>query len=378
MAQNDCQTQSPVESDRSGVPAGSHSLPTSWVVRGTWLFAGVVLPFFCFLITYPENPRWQSGELSAYAQLLLSRKPSYAQYPFLLYSMTSMFLLIFRPDRFWNSTFVCLGIFSGVIVAAEYWLIFQFACCDATEIVLPMLLSAAAVVVPWLLGRLLAFLVRKFGYGVVGAISALLALPLLLFFWVPAFICLWCSTPWALASYLAVSMHLVRRGGAARFRFSLGQLLLALGWLSASFGAWRLSFIVMLREYAALPLAPPPQCFVCTAAANGHPRMVRSENYLGPNGATFRVNDQLRSLKAFELLLVSVSPRLHRLCRCVYDRVGPRLAATLVHPALADLGYLVLKPAEWVARVCLALVIPGDLGLVRRIYRTHGSSEAAK
>ena len=71
------------------------------------------------------------------------------------------------------------------------------------------------------------------------------------------------------------------------------------------------------------------------------------------------MNDQLRFLKGFELLLVSLSPRLRRMCRWIYDRVGPGLAATLVHPVLADLGYRVLKPAEWAARACLALAIPG-------------------
>jgi hypothetical protein len=171
---------------------------------------------------------------------------------------------------------------------------------------------------------------------------------------------------------------LVRGGGAARFRFSLAQLFLVFGWLSLHLGAWRISFILMLREYAALPLSPPPQCFICAAVATGHPRVVRSEEYLDPNGTAFRVNDQLRFLKGFELLLASLSPRLHRLCRWVYDRVGPRLAATLWHPLLADLGYAILKPAEWAARVCLALVIPGELRLVRNIYRTHRHSEAGK
>jgi hypothetical protein len=134
----------------------------------------------------------------------------------------------------------------------------------------------------------------------------------------------------------------------------------------------------MLREYAALPLTAPSQCFVCTAAAKGHPRVVRSKEYLDPQGMAFRVNDQLRFLKGIELLLASFSPRLHRVCRSIYDRVGPRLAGMMVHPALADLGYLVLKPAEWAARICLAFAIPGETELVRNIYRTRPRSEGAK
>lgn len=250
------ESQTPVTPEGSRVPAGLHGLPSSWLIRGAWLFAGVVLPLVCFLISYPEGPSWQSGGLNAYAQLLLSRNPSLAQYPFLLFSMTCMVLLVLRPERFWNSTFVRLGIYAGVLVATEYWLVFQFACCDAAHIALPVIFSAVAVFVPWALGRILDVLVRKSGYEMLWLIGILVAVPFLLFFWLVIFVCLWCSTPWALASYVAVAVYLVRGSGAARFRFSLAQLLLAFGWLSLHLGAWRISFIVMLREYAALPLAP--------------------------------------------------------------------------------------------------------------------------
>ena len=95
----------------------------------------------------------------------------------------------------------------------------------------------------------------------------------------------------------------------------------------------------MLEEYSRLPTAPPSGCFVCTAVAGGHRRVVRGEEFLGANGSAYRVNDQLRVLKALELLLMSVSPQGHLACRWVYDRLGPRLATMLVHPLLADMGY---------------------------------------
>jgi hypothetical protein len=229
-----------------------------------------------------------------------------------------------------------------------------------------------------LVWRICGFLVRKFGSGILW-VFALPVVALVVVFspwlvFVGFFLCLWCSTSWALASYLAVSIYLVRGSGAARFRFSLAQLLLALGWLSAHLAAWRISFLVMLNEYARLPTSPPAGCFICTAVAKGHARIVRSEQYVAPNGTVFRVNDQLRRLKAFELLIASVSPKFHRHCRRVYDRVAPKLAAAVVHPLLADLGYLMLKPAEWVALACLTLAIPGEMTLVHSLYRGNASA----
>ena len=177
----------------------------------------------------------------------------------------------------------------------------------------------------------------------------------------------WCSTPWALASYLIASIRLLR-GREERLRFSLTQLLGFVSWFAAHCGAWRVSFIQMLEEYSRLPTTPPQGCFVCTAVANGHPRVVHGENYLAPNGTAHRVNNQLRVLKALELLLASISPKSHVACRWIYDRLGPRLAAMLVHPALADIGYFVLKPVEWIALVCLRLAIPGRTGLIYSLY----------
>jgi hypothetical protein len=293
-----------------------------------------------------------------------------------------MVLLVQGPARFGNSMFVRLGIFTGVLLAAEYWLVFQIAFSGPTHLVWAVTFSALAVFVPWVVWRICGLLVRRLDSGVLWVLGLVVVSLLAVFspwvFVLGLWIWLWCSTPWALASYLAASIYLVRRGGAVRLQFSLAQLLLAFGWLSAHLAAWRISFLVMLSEYASLPTSPPGGCFICTAVAKGHARVVRCEPYVGPSGAVYRVNDQLRRLKALELLMNSVSPGLHRRCRWVYDRVGPKLAAAVVHPLLADAGYLILKPAEWVALACLALAIPGEMRLVRNLYRTQESSAAGK
>ena len=129
------------------------------------------------------------------------------------------------------------------------------------------------------------------------------------------------------------------------------------------------SYLVMLQEYAKLPKTPPGNCYICTAAARGHRRLVRSEERLLPGGTVRRVNDQTRYFKAAELLLAAVSPGGHRLCRRIYDCLGPRLAALLIHPVVADVAYLSLKPLEWAVRAGLALLLPECHASIKRLYR---------
>jgi hypothetical protein len=358
-------------------PSGtSTGLGLSRAARAAFFFAGVVLPVICFLISFPEGPTWQSGTFGAYAQLLLARRPSVPIYPLLFYNMVSMSLVLFAPERYVRYFVVRFGIYSGVLLALQYWVIFQLTMvADRVEdplAALPFLfcmgvLSLIAVSVPPLIGKLARALAKKVWWP--GLATLLLALALLppICFYVAAVI-LWCSTPWALASYAAVSVYVARRGGSERCRFSLAQLLAVFAWWAAYLGAWRTSFLLMLEEYAALPETPPQGCYVASAAARGHRRVVGSRGYRLPDGSICPVNDQLRYLKAFELLLAAASPELHRMCRWVYNRLGPRLASLLVHPLAADVAYVSLKPAEWLARATLAVFVPGQKQRIRRLY----------
>ncbi len=351
-------------------------LPSPKLVGAAQLFAGVVLPAICFAIGFPDRPDWQSGKASAYAQLLLSHKPSASLYPFLLYCMICMLLLFARPARFRANVWVRWGIFSGVLVAAEFWLVFQ-AAMDGPGIVWQVILSALAAVLPWGIWKLLGLLFGRYCNWIVAGAVVLVA-PLVVvipqILGVAIIICLWCSTPWALASYLVASFRLLR-GSEARWRFSLAQLLAVVTWFAAHCGAWRLSFIWMLDAYSRLPKTQPNGCFVCTAVARGHAGVVHGEDYRGPDGTAYRVNDQLRVLKAFELLLASISPNGHRACRWIYDHLGPRLAAMLVHPLLADMGYFALKPVQWMALACLRVALPGKMRLIYGLYASSPVGE---
>ena len=69
------------------------------------------------------------------------------------------------------------------------------------------------------------------------------------------------------------------------------------------------------------------------------------------------VNAQLATFKAAELTLRAISPNGHRVFRFFYDRIGPRAAKMLCGPLLATAAYLCLKPAEWLCRIALRMLL---------------------
>jgi hypothetical protein len=382
--------QSP-ESDEAAAPAAegdaadAKSSP-SMLLRCAWGFAGIFLPFVCFAIGFPDRPRWQSGNARDYAALIMSHWPSLPMYPFLLFSMSSLAPLIARPVHFAKSRWIWLGIFSGVILSIEYWIVFVLAVNDTASgwgrsehYVVALGLSAVAVAVPWVACLLVVLAFRWLGRATeksqslltvvlvialgLAFIVLIISLPYL------AVLSLLCSTPWAVAAYASAAIWLVRHRGAPYFRYTLAQLLVAVTALAANFAAWRTAYQIMLAKYAELPTVQPHDCFVCSTAARGHASVVRSTLYCRTGGEFVAINDQLRALKAFELLILAISPAAHRALRQVYNRVGPRLAAALRHPLAADTAYFALKPIEWFARIVLRLVLGKRTALIARLYR---------
>jgi hypothetical protein len=82
-----------------------------------------------------------------------------------------------------------------------------------------------------------------------------------------------------------------------------------------------------------------------------------------------RIHWQMRRLKAAELALAIAAPRLHVSLRALYDVVGPRLATLFSNPIAADLAYLLLKPAEWLAYAALCALVRNFDDLASGIYR---------
>jgi hypothetical protein len=146
----------------------------------------------------------------------------------------------------------------------------------------------------------------------------------------------------AAANDLLYARQLVARV-AADSTGTIGSRAWLLGWLVSV-----ASQLLLARgTYGRLPSEwPAGDCFVVTAAAQGHPRFVGSR--IAPGGR--RVNAQLETLRQLETRIRAAAPRFHRRLRAIYDRVGPIAAGWIGGPWRADLAYLALKPLEWLAR----------------------------
>lgn len=90
--------------------------------------------------------------------------------------------------------------------------------------------------------------------------------------------------------------------------------------------------------------------YLCSVAANGHSRIVKPQRFGERNGGKIICNRQLLISNAFEELIEQKLPRLHRIIRKNYDRVGD-----LVHKHygvfnnkfFSDCIYFLMKPFEW-------------------------------
>ena len=96
--------------------------------------------------------------------------------------------------------------------------------------------------------------------------------------------------------------------------------------------------------------------FLCTVAARGHAALVAPQRLGVRHGGTVICNRQLLVSNALEELVQERAPRLHRIIRKRYDRVG-----TFIHRHftwfdrkwVADAIYLLMKPLEWCFLVVL-------------------------
>ena len=348
-----------------------------WWAKPAFLLSGVILPLICLAIGVPDMRFWKSDNPADYAELLLAHKSSAPLYPFFIYNMICMTLLVVRPVRYAKIFIVRLGIYTGLVLALQYWLLFGISLMQgersAEAIVIFAGLSVLAVGGPMLAGWFVTYSARGFWLELVVTTAIGFSTAVVIIFpyvvLLIILVVLLCSTPWAVAAYAIMAVFVFRNSGVGGLRFTLARLLGVTTWAAAYCGAWRTAYLVMLQEYAKLPKTPPGNCYICTAAARGHRRLVRSEERLLPGGTVRRVNDQTRYFKAAELLLAAVSPGGHRLCRRIYDCLGPRLAALLIHPVVADVAYLSLKPLEWAVRAGLALLLPECHASIKRLYR---------
>jgi hypothetical protein len=116
---------------------------------------------------------------------------------------------------------------------------------------------------------------------------------------------------------------------------------------------------------------PAGDChYLCTVAAQGHPRLVKPERMGRRRGQPVLVNRQLAVANAFEDLLHERWPRFGRAARRLYDRLALPVSALIKSRWVADAIYLAMKPAEWLFYLALLLFDrePPE-GRIARMYR---------
>jgi hypothetical protein len=359
------------------------------VLRFAGVYAGVLVPAVCLLWSiagYPGGPDWQSGRLGDYAKLFLSARSGWPFFPLLVYSMYGMLLVCGSPRPAWYARrfAVRFAVYTGVVLAAQFTVImFLSVALDGPKVAVQALIGGlAGTAVPAAGLMLFDFLARRYGADTVFLVCVMIACGVALValgfgggtlgavVGFPVFGSLFLATPWALAVYTTVAVRVYR---LARDEPTGPGAIAAPVWGVTYAGAWAVAVEQAIRTYHALPTVAPSRCYVASAAARGHRRFVRSQIVAG-----IPVNDQLRRLKCAEIALATVAPFLHRALRRVYDRVGPVLAAGMIHPLLADLAYTMLKPAEWAGTWVMRRLIDDFDELAAGLYSESGDSASRR
>jgi hypothetical protein len=349
------------------------SIPRSRI--GKLLFAAFVLvmPVVAFWSTELFWPEWQNGELKSYLILLLSPKASWPFFPFLAYSIVCYLLLTYDFERFSSSWVVRLGIYTGVLLALHFSILsgLYFFNADLSFLWLVLLWS-----LPILTSRTYAWAVSRWDTKRVNTVLTIVLSVAVLAFAVlskalstPFYLVLAAVTIaapiWCLLLYFRVAVWLFSNHET---RITLMRGLGVSAWMGAYVVAWRVAILKMYELYAALPPEPPPDCYIATAAAQGHPQFVGAKVIVRSDGTSLRVNRQLQTMKFAELALMAILPRLHKAIRRIYDVIGKFLARKVKNPFAADVAYLLLSPFEMLAAWTLRRVISGFDELASKLY----------
>ena len=346
---------------------------------------GVLFPLTCLIHVWlgwhaHHDAPWQSGNFQTYVGLLLDFPSILAFVPLMVYSMVCLTYWTFKPSSR-RLLIVRSGNYLGAALSLQIFALILI-------VTGPVTLVAAAIVGPALagLGYLTKSVVkhhRRFSIRhllivttFVAVISAALRLApdirdaLLISLFAIDFSIVAAAPTLTFITFFRICIALHSN---PEMRFGTPTLLVT--WIASGFAfivSWRIALLMMMDEYSKLP-TNNPNCYVSSAAAHGHPLLVRSEIIVGDSGQRLRINQQMRRLKFLELMLASSFPPFHRFVRTIYNGVGPLLASIIrSHPILADVAFMSLLPLEFAAgllrRVCK---IPKEK--IDRFYRSSSS-----
>lgn len=333
----------------------------------------VIMPILAFWATELFKPEWQSGEFTAYLILLLFPEASLLFFFLLAYSIVCYCLLLIDEARYSQLHFVRFGIYTGVLLALQYSVLTGLFLLNNS---LESLYLIVLWIFPVFLPKIYRWLVKKWGAKPVNAVLAALVTVIFLISTllmrsplsplVFVLVALTVAAPfWLFLMALRAAIWLLRQ---YEFKLTPPHGLGLATWIAGYIAAWRFDLLKMYELYAALPPQPPPDCYIATAAAQGHSQFVGSWLVRRTTGETMQVNKQLQILKCAELACMVLQPRFHKKIRNAYDVVGKSLAQRLKNPFLADITYLLLKPLGWLARLMLKLLLPEIDSISNKMY----------
>jgi hypothetical protein len=209
-------------------------------------------------------PGQRTIDISICAGNLLSLAGSWPLFPLLLVCAGSISILAAWPGKATNG-WIRLGVFSGVVLSVEYWIVFVVAAVGAdswpsvlvalpTSLIVSGSMSGIIVVGGWFVGISVMMAARLLRVSIGCAASAAILLAMLTvlanpyLIWFFAVVCLLCSTPWAAAAYVSAAFWLVRGRKGRPLQYTLWQLLAAMTWLAVHFAAWRTAIVMVLAR----------------------------------------------------------------------------------------------------------------------------------
>ncbi|WP_425401032.1 DUF6688 family protein [Aeoliella sp.] len=357
-------------------PPGWRKSSYTSLFRVWWFIVwGLVFPvvFLCMAGTWGGFEMYQSGRFGTYCVLVFEWQAMIWLYPLLAFSACGLLYQLLRRPTDKAPAWQLGAVLTGLLL----WLELFVAWCGAVEhemdvaaslfltIIVAPIAGVLAVQPPIVITMLVKGLELKAKHEIVAVVigTVIITIASLSVYAGGWLVGAMVATPLAVVTYGRASWELLAPLRKS-WRISISALLAVFIWLSVNFAAWRRAILVAIDEYNHLPTEPPETCFVITAAAQGHRWLVGSRDV----GQAFRVTRQLQLLKALEVLLHATVPQLHRPLRRLYNRVGPQVARRIRFAWLADVVYLAMKPAEWIAWLVVRVVAGVPRSSVRRVY----------
>ena len=173
--------------------------------------------------------------------------------------------------------------------------------------------------------------------------------------------------PWMLVPLYVATWYVIRAVQLARTSRTSWVVYLFSFFSSIPF--WIGSVVWSRRCYLALP-DQAPDCFVVTAAMQGHAGLVGPFTEVRRNGQQRMANRQLMTFWGLERVWRQRLPLSHRSFRSLYNRLGPMVSRRINSRFTADMVYLLLKPVEFLGWLVLAMESRSQTGANHAVVGT--------